>query len=117
MPGFTMAWTCRAHYGEVARAIFSERVALPFAVGRLRWDSGASASCLSSGYIHLRLGRDANDKPFGDRRFIFRRDDQGARWQSVRIPRGTLFNAGDALGRSNRLNHVHFDLPDLTVER
>jgi sugar lactone lactonase YvrE len=93
------------HYGEVVRAIFSERVALPFAVEGFGGTRERVRLPLI-GYIHLRLGRDANDRPFGDKRFIFRRDEQGE-LAGVRIPRGALFKAGDALGTLNRLNHVH----------
>jgi hypothetical protein len=92
-------------YGEVARTIFSERVALPFAVDGFGGTRERVRLPLI-GYIHLRLGRDVNDRPFGDKRFLFRRDEQG-QLAGVRVPRGTLFNAGDALGTLNRLNHVH----------
>jgi hypothetical protein len=92
-------------YGEVARAVFSERVTLPFSVEGFGGTRERVRLPLI-GYIHLRLGRDANDRPFADKRFLFRRDEQG-KLAGVRIPRGTLFNAGDALGTLNRLNHVH----------
>jgi sugar lactone lactonase YvrE len=58
------------------------------------------------GYIHLRLGRDKDDKPFGDERFRFERDEKG-KIVDLRIPRGVRFEAGDALGTLNSFNHVH----------
>jgi sugar lactone lactonase YvrE len=58
------------------------------------------------GYIHIRLGRDANNVPFGDERFIFDRDAEG-KITDVRVRRGTKFNAGEPIGTLNAMNHVH----------
>lgn len=57
-------------------------------------------------YIHIRLGRNAAGTPFGDPRFLFESDAQG-KMNGVRIPRGTKFEAGEALGTLNPMNHVH----------
>jgi sugar lactone lactonase YvrE len=92
-------------YGETVRAIFSERVSLPMAVDGV----GGARERLRLpliGYIHLRLGRDQNDRPFAGGHFIFQRDEQG-RVVGLRLRRGTRFNAGDPIGTLNRLNHVH----------
>ncbi len=58
------------------------------------------------GYIHIRLGRDAAEKPFDDARFLFSRDQNG-KLNGVRIPRGAKFSAGEAIGTLNPFNHVH----------
>ena len=58
------------------------------------------------GYIHIRLGRDKDNKIFDDRRFLFSRDENG-KLNGVRIPRGAKFTAGEALGTLNSFNHVH----------
>jgi sugar lactone lactonase YvrE len=92
-------------YGETLRAIFTERVSRPLAVegvGGLR----ERVRLPLIGYIHLRIGRDQNDRPFSDDRFSFRRDAQG-QIIGVRLKRGARINAGDPIGTLNRLNHVH----------
>jgi hypothetical protein len=58
------------------------------------------------GYIHIRMGRDQNDRPFGDPRFQFERDHRG-KIADLRIPRGAVFSAGEPVGTLNALNHVH----------
>ncbi len=95
-------------YGETVRALFSEQVTLPLAVE----GAGGPRERLRLplfGYIHLRIGRDANDRPlpgFEEKGFRLRHDEQGL-LSGLRIRRGARFNAGDALGSLNRLNHVH----------
>lgn len=91
-------------YGEKAYFIRSEKVLEPFAVE----DFGGLRERLrmpTIGYIHLRLGRDKDEKPFGDERFQFIKENE--KNVNVRIPRGTKFAAGDALGTLNSFNHVH----------
>jgi hypothetical protein len=58
------------------------------------------------GYIHLRLGRDKDDRTFADPRFQFERDASG-KLVGLRVPRGARFAAGDAIGTLNAMNHVH----------
>jgi hypothetical protein len=58
------------------------------------------------GYIHIRLGRDKDDKIFEDKRFQFI-FGENRKLKGVRIPRGAKFNAGDAIGTLNAMNHVH----------
>ncbi len=88
-------------YGETARFIRSEKVLRPVAAenfGTLR----ELIRMPELGYIHIRLGRDSSNKPFGDRRFQF-----SALIDSVRVPRGSKFMAGEAIGTLNPMNHVH----------
>jgi len=58
------------------------------------------------GYIHLRIGRDQNELPFEDERFVFDQDENG-RPVGLRIRRGSRFSAGDLIGTLNSQNHVH----------
>ncbi|HVE56656.1 MAG TPA: hypothetical protein VNB22_07500 [Pyrinomonadaceae bacterium] len=92
-------------YGETARIVRTEKVLRPVAA-----ENFATLRELvrlpTLGYIHLRLGRDRDDKFFDDKRFIFSRDANG-KLKNVRIPRGAKFKAGDALGTLNAMNHVH----------
>lgn len=92
-------------YGETARFIRTEKVLNPTATE----DFGGTRERLrmpTVGYIHIRLGRDANDKTFGDEHFQFSTDESG-KPNGVRVPRGARFEAGEAIGTLNRLNHVH----------
>ena len=92
-------------YGETARFVRTEKVLLPSATD----DFGGLRERLrlpTIGYIHLRLGRDKDNKVFDDARFQFSKDESG-KLNGVRIPRGTKFDAGDALGTLNSFNHVH----------
>ncbi|HTH51962.1 MAG TPA: hypothetical protein VL501_08515, partial [Pyrinomonadaceae bacterium] len=58
------------------------------------------------GYIHIRLGRDKDNEPFGDDRFLFSTDATG-KLVDVRVPRGAAFKAGEPIGTLNAMNHVH----------
>jgi sugar lactone lactonase YvrE len=91
-------------YGETARFIRDEKVLRPFAAENF----GGLRELLrmpTLGYIHLRLGRDKDNKPFDDKRFQFIKT--GDKLTNIRIPRGTKFEAGEALGTLNSMNHVH----------
>lgn len=92
-------------YGETARIVRSETVLEPTAAdnfGTLR----ELVRLPQLGYIHIRLGRNANGTTFGDPRFLFSTDAAG-KLNGVRIPRGTNFKAGEAIGTLNPMNHVH----------
>lgn len=92
-------------YGETARFVRSEKVLRPSAA-----ENFATLRELlrlpSLGYIHIRLGRDADNKPFGDERFQFSFGDD-KKLNGVRVRRGAKFTAGDAIGTLNSFNHVH----------
>lgn len=95
-------------YGETVLAIHSETVTRPLAV----FGAGGTRERIRLPlfeYIHLRLGRDAQDKPlpgFPDGAITFRRDESGA-VTGVRVRRGTRIRAGQPIGTLNRLNHAH----------
>ncbi|MGI8787186.1 MAG: hypothetical protein ACR2HG_05430 [Pyrinomonadaceae bacterium] len=92
-------------YGETARFVRTEKVLRPVAV-----ENFATLRELirmpTLGYIHIRLGRDSNDKVFNDSRFEFA-VDEGGKLKNVRVPRGAKFQAGEAIGTLNPMNHVH----------
>lgn len=95
-------------YGERAVFVRSEKVLRPLSAdnfGTLR----EYLRLPTMGYVHVRLGRDQNDKPFGDARFIFDESDgaSGPALTGVRVPRGARFDAGEVVGTLNAMNHVH----------
>lgn len=92
-------------YGETARFIRDEKVLNPMSAENF----GSLRELLrmpTIGYIHIRLGRDENDRTFGDPRFAFSHDP-GGKLNDVRVPRGAAFKAGEAIGTLNAMNHVH----------
>lgn len=92
-------------FGETARFIRAEKVLHPQAAenfGTLR----ELLRMPTVGYIHISLGRDRADTIFNDPRFIFSRDEAG-KLTNVRVPRGAKFEAGEAVGTLNPMNHVH----------
>lgn len=92
-------------YGETALFVRDEKVLDPFAVQNFA-TLRELIRLPDLAYIHIRIGRDENDDPYDDRRFQFLfREDQTPR--GLRIPRGTVFLAGDPIGTLNRMNHVH----------
>ncbi len=97
-----------AGYGDVARAIRSEKVASPLPNwGFASLNEGMRVGLIS--YIHIQVGRDKDAKMFDDARFtpINGADGKLAR---VRVKRGTRFKPGDALGTVNRMYHVHLNV-------
>lgn len=92
-------------YGETARFVRDEKVLRPIAAqnfGTLR----ELIRMPTLGYIHIRLGRNANNVPFGDPRFQYTTDANGS-LIDVRVPRGAHFKAGEPIGTLNAMNHVH----------
>ena len=92
-------------YGETARFIRAEKVLEPLAVQN--FDTPRELIRMPTlGYIHIRLGRQSDGKIFDDERFQFTFDENG-KPTNLRVPRGTKFDAGEAIGTLNSLNHVH----------
>ncbi len=92
-------------YGETARFIRTEKVLRPVSTENFA-TSRELLRMPTIGYIHIRLGRDQTDKIYDDIRFQFSRDERG-RMSNVRVMRGAKFQAGEAVGTLNALNHVH----------
>ncbi|HEY2846784.1 MAG TPA: hypothetical protein VGI80_03140, partial [Pyrinomonadaceae bacterium] len=92
-------------YGEIARFVRDEKVLSPVAT-ELFGDLRENIRMPTMGYIHIRLGRDKDQKPFGDPRFQFMTDANG-KLTDVRVPRGASFKAGEPIGTLNPFNHVH----------
>ena len=95
-------------YGDVARAVRSEKVVSPLG----NWGFGELNEGLRVGvisYVHIQVGRDKEAKVFTDPRFIEVRGDDG-KLTRMRVRRGTRFRAGDALGTVNRMYHVHMNV-------
>jgi len=95
-------------YGEVVRAVHSEKVTTP--LSNWGFDSineGFRAGVVS--YIHIHVGRDKDGKMFDDPRFI-PVSDAGGKLVRVRLRRGARFRPGDALGTINKMYHVHLNI-------
>jgi sugar lactone lactonase YvrE len=95
-------------YGESVHAVLTENVTRPIAVSG---DGGIRERLRLPlfEYIHLRIGRDRDNKPIGSfpsGAITFRLNQEGD-VIGVRVRRGTRINAGDVIGTLNRLNHVH----------
>jgi len=95
-------------YGEVVRAVRSEKVVSPVA----NWGFGDLNEGLRVGvfsYIHMRVGRDKDEKVFHDPRLVPVQGNDG-KVVRMRVRRGTRFQPGDALGAINRMYHVHLNV-------
>jgi sugar lactone lactonase YvrE len=96
----------KADIGQRVLSVAASKVSDPFAT----WGFGALGEGVSIGplsYIHMRVGRDSRGKSL-DPRF---QPVAGANGKPVRVrvPRGTRFDVGDALGTVNSMAHVHLD--------
>src|SRR5215216_1069657 len=95
-------------YGDTARAVRSEKVSSPLANwGFDSLNEGFRVGVVS--YIHIRVGRDKDEKMFDDPRFIPVNDGTG-KLVRVRVRRGSRFNPGDAVGTINKMWHVHMNI-------
>lgn len=93
--------------GATVRAVYDEKVSDPLS----NWgfgDLGEGLRVHLMTYVHMRVGRSQQDRPFDDSRFITvpGEENKPAR---VRVRRGTRFRVGDALGTINRMYHVHLN--------
>lgn len=96
----------RADIGARVLAMTPSKVVDPYA----NWGFGTLSEGISIGplsYIHMRVGRDRSDRAL-DPRFQLLADARGKPMR-VRVPRGTRFAVGDALGTINGMAHVHLD--------
>jgi sugar lactone lactonase YvrE len=95
-------------YGDVVRAVRSEKVTSPLANwGYDSLNEGFRVGIVS--YIHIHVGRDKDGTMFSDPRFIPVNDETG-KLVRVRVRRGTRFKPGDAVGTINKMWHVHMNI-------
>ncbi len=92
-------------YGEEVAVIRKEKVLRPVVVSEFG-NNRENVRFPTLGYIHLRLGRSADGSVQKDERFQFRLGRQD-RAVGLRIPRGSVFEAGEFLGTLNSMNHIH----------
>jgi sugar lactone lactonase YvrE len=95
-------------YGQVVRAVREEKVAGPLP----NWGFGGLNEGVRAGvmtYVHLRVGRDEQDRMLEGSPFTPVRDEAG-KVARVRVRRGTRLRVGQALGTINRMYHVHMNL-------
>lgn len=95
-------------YGDVVRAVRSEKVFSPLA----NWAFGSINEGIRVGvvsYIHIHVGRDKDGKMFDDARFIPVNDAE-QKLARVRVRRGTRFRPGEAVGTINKMYHVHMNV-------
>jgi len=95
-------------YGDVVRAVRSEKVTSPLA----NWgfdsiNEGFRVGVVS--YIHIHVGRDKDANMFPDPRFIPVYDSAG-KLVRVRVRRGARFKPGDAVGTINKMWHIHLNI-------
>jgi sugar lactone lactonase YvrE len=96
----------QAAIGTPVLAVLPAKVSDPLPAWSLG-DIGEGMALEGLQYIHMKVGRGANDKPL-DPRFAIVNDDKG-KPARVRLKRGTRFLQGEALGTVNRMAHVHLD--------
>jgi sugar lactone lactonase YvrE len=95
-------------FGDTVRAVRSEKVTSPVANwGFDELNEGMRVGIIS--YIHLRVGRDKDEKLFSDGRFVPVKDPSG-KLVRMRVRRGSRFRPGEALGTINRMYHVHLNV-------
>lgn len=97
----------RGDVGQTVLAIADGKVSSPFS----SWSVGGQGEGFSLDrlrYIHMKVGRDARDRPL-DARWPQLRDLDG-KLERVRVRRGTRFKAGEPLGSINRMAHVHLSV-------
>jgi DNA-binding beta-propeller fold protein YncE len=96
----------RADIGDKALAVSASKVTDPYA----NWGFGTLTEGLQIGplsYVHIRVGRTPDGRAL-DPRFVLLAGAKG-RLDRVRVPRGTRFAVGDALGTVNSMAHVHME--------
>jgi sugar lactone lactonase YvrE len=97
----------RGNMGDPVVSVMDEKVSalLP------TWGFDGSSEGIHLGlmsYIHIRVGRDANDRIQLPDKFKARLDQTG-KVARIRVRRGTRFKVGDFIGTLNRLYHVHLN--------
>ncbi|MGO1540052.1 MAG: NHL repeat-containing protein, partial [Luteimonas sp.] len=95
----------RGDVGARVLSIADTKVSSP----RAAWSFGGQAEGIATDeltYLHLRVGRTPQGRNLDPAKFLFVEDGDG-RLEQIRIPRGTRFAAGEALGTINAQAHTH----------
>lgn len=97
----------RGQMGEDAVSVIDEKVSgLISAWGFDGTSEGIHLGLMT--YIHIRVGRDGNNRIAAPDKFKARLDQTG-KVAGIRVRRGTRFRIGDFIGTLNRLYHVHLN--------
>ncbi|MCD9085726.1 NHL repeat-containing protein [Stenotrophomonas sp. SY1] len=105
----------RGDVGQTVLAVAPGKVSSPAST----WTLGGQAEGFSLDkldYIHMKVGRDASNRPLDAKRFQLVNDEHG-QLDRVRVRRGTRFQPGDALGSINNQAHVHLAVGPSGYER
>ena len=97
----------QAAMGAPVLAVADEKVSNPTAA----WGTGGineGFRVANMAYIHMRVGRDINDKAIDPAKFQLLYDEKNQLAQ-IRIKRGTRFYVGETVGTVNRMFHVHLN--------
>jgi hypothetical protein len=105
----------QADPGRLVRAIAAAKVNSPLASWGLG-ELGEGLALEELAYIHLRVGRTAQQRALDPKRLVLRKDARG-RLDHVLLRRGTRFKAGEVLGSVNAMAHVHLALGPGGYER
>jgi sugar lactone lactonase YvrE len=97
----------RGQMGEDAVSVIDEKVSGLIST----WGFDGTSEGIHLGlmtYIHIRVGRDGNNRIAAPDKFKARLDQSG-KVAGIRVRRGTRFKVGDFIGTLNRLYHVHLN--------
>ncbi|MEN3340186.1 MAG: hypothetical protein V7647_3862 [Acidobacteriota bacterium] len=97
-----------AEQGTPVRVVRPGTVASPLAAGEFATLT-ESLRVGAVAYVHVRVGRDRNDRVLDATRFVASYDEAG-RIVRMRVRRGARFGTGDAVGTANAFNHVHLNV-------
>ncbi|GAB3095063.1 gluconolaconase [Lysobacter terrae] len=106
----------RGDVGQEVVAIADGKVSNPSASWGSVYELGEGMALDDISYIHMRVGRTAQDVPIDPARFVQIFDAAGT-LERVRVRRGTRFKAGDVLGTINPMAHVHLVVGTTGYER
>jgi sugar lactone lactonase YvrE len=98
----------RKEEGTTVLAVRDGIVAQPIATD----DFGSLNEWLRIGplsYVHVRAGRGRDDSVLDAERFVPTYDESG-KLERIRVKRGAVFTAGEAIGTVNAFNHVHLNV-------
>jgi sugar lactone lactonase YvrE len=104
----------RGRMGDPVLAVIDQKVSSPIP----NWDFGGASEGIQVGlisYVHVRVGRDVNDRIQPGSGFKPKLDEAGTA-AGVRVRRGVRFRAGELIGTVNELYHVHLNIGPWNAE-